>query len=78
MKTLKLESSSFIDDDLRESYSDVLWSVKYLIGYLISYLLDRRMAPLDIAKRMLQSRVPLAGIIHFTGRSEDELAAASQ
>ncbi|BBT97985.1 recombination-promoting nuclease RpnA [Escherichia coli] len=28
MKTLKLESSSFIDDDLRESYSDVLWSVK--------------------------------------------------
>ncbi len=87
MKTLKLESSSFIDDDLRESYSDVLWSVKYLIGYLISYLLDRylisylldrRMETLDIAKRMLQSRVPLAGIIHFTGRSEDELAAASQ
>ncbi len=53
MKTLKLESSSFIDDDLRESYSDVLWSMKYLIGYLISYLLDRRMETLDIAKRML-------------------------
>ena len=32
MKTLKLESSSFIDDDLRESYSDVLWSVKTTDG----------------------------------------------
>ena len=31
MKTLKLESSSFIDDDLRESYSDVLWSLALLL-----------------------------------------------
>ncbi len=40
MKTLKLESSSFIDDDLRESYSDVLWSVKTEQGPRIHLLSD--------------------------------------
>ncbi|CDL41383.1 Putative membrane protein [Citrobacter freundii] len=28
LKTLQLESGSFIEDDLRAYYSDVLWSLK--------------------------------------------------
>ena len=51
---------------------------EYLISYLIGYLLGRRLEALDIAKIMLESGVPLADIMRFTGLSEEELAAASQ
>ncbi len=36
LTTLKLEPNSFIDDDLRQYYSDLLWSVKTQegVGYI--------------------------------------------
>ncbi|MBS5153733.1 hypothetical protein K6664_21075 [Escherichia ruysiae] len=51
---------------------------EYLISYLIGCLLGRRLEALDTAKRMLQSGVPLADIMLFTGLSEEELVGASQ
>ncbi|EOU46246.1 TPA: hypothetical protein KE593_003574 [Escherichia coli] len=51
---------------------------EYLISYLIGCLLGRRLEALDTAKRMLQSGVPLADIMLFTGLSEEELVEASQ
>ena len=56
MKTLKLESSSFIDDDLRESYSDVLWSVKTEQGPGYIYCLIEHQSPSNklIAFRMMR------------------------
>ena len=56
MKTLKLESSSFIDDDLRESYSDVLWSVKTEQGpgYIYCLIEHRSTSNKLIAFRMMR------------------------
>lgn len=58
MKTLKLESSSFIDDDLRESYSDVLWSVKTEQGPGYIYCLIEHQSTSNklIAFRMMRSQ----------------------
>lgn len=40
LQTLKLESGSFIEDSLRASYSDVLWSLKQMKAMGISMLLS--------------------------------------
>lgn len=60
MKTLKLESSSFIDDDLRESYSDVLWSVKTEQGPGYIYCLIEHQSTSNklIAFRMMRTLLP--------------------
>ena len=42
LQTLKLESGSFIEADLRASYSDVLWSLKTRDGDGYIHIVDRK------------------------------------
>lgn len=51
LTTLKLEPNSFIDEDLRQYYSDLLWSVKTQegVGYIYVVLMAFRMMRYSIA-----------------------------
>ncbi len=57
LTTLKLEPNSFIIDDLRQYYSDLLWSVKTQegVGYIYVVIEHQKSKPEDVAFRMMPS-----------------------
>ncbi|ENS5327687.1 recombination-promoting nuclease RpnB, partial [Shigella sonnei] len=56
LTTLKLESNSFIDEDLRQYYSDLLWSVKTQEGVGYIYVVIEHQSKLEelMAFRMMR------------------------
>lgn len=56
LKTLKLESGSFIEDDLRAYYSDVLWSLKTREGdgYIYTIIEHQSTADAHMAFRLIR------------------------
>ncbi len=56
LKTLKLESGSFIEDDLRAHYSDVLWSLKTREGdgYIYTVIEHQSTADAHMAFRLMR------------------------
>ncbi|MBJ3592898.1 Rpn family recombination-promoting nuclease/putative transposase [Salmonella enterica subsp. enterica serovar Saintpaul] len=53
LQTLKLESDSFIEEDLRACYSDVMWSLKTTEGEIVQH---RRMALLELIQKHIRQR----------------------
>lgn len=56
LKTLQLESGSFIEDDLRAYYSDVLWSLKTREGdgYIYTIIEHQSSADAHMAFRLIR------------------------
>ncbi|MEW5189208.1 Rpn family recombination-promoting nuclease/putative transposase [Citrobacter freundii] len=62
LDTLKLEPGSFIEEDLRDSYSDVLWSLKTRTGKGYIYALIEHQSSSDVHMAFRMMRYAIAAM----------------